>query len=321
MAARQLTEADFLKLLETRVPIATILRSPAQDAIAAIAKLQSDLSAASGVINSVPLGPFNLGGSCDYDCFLGICIHTFGWTWPLDFGGIRGPLQNAIAAVIGASNQWTTAFAPARDWLKGTLPQFSTDFTNQASIILTTNAAIQAAGGVATPAQIAAVKASFADIAAGLGAGRSQMSVAASAIVDFTESLGNTEGELSPFLANMQASMDDQVANMQNNFINSMPCGAGDADGQINNAVATFNSSVATVQASFTQLNNDTTAAATAMEQFVGTIENIIDQYGLVAGQISSAQTFPSGPIQNLHLDIAANEWTQLASYAQQNIQ
>lgn len=311
----------FRARLQVEPVVATILRSPAQNALASIAQLQSDIPTTSTTINTVNLGPFSLGGSCDYDCFIGICVKTYHWSWNLDFSGIRPPLQQSVQQVSDAAGAFTSAFAPARDWLKNTLPQFSSDFAAQASTILATNAAIMQAGGVATAAQIATVQAAFADITAGLSNGQNQMAGAISAVAQFVNQLSAIEGELSPFLSSMQQSMNDSVTNTQNNFVNGMDCGQGDADNQINVAKAMFNTSVAIIQASFGTLANDTSAVDSATSQFVAALVTILDQYQNVAQQVTTAGSYPAGVIQDLHLDIAANEWTQLAQYAQTNIQ
>jgi hypothetical protein len=302
-------------------PTATILSSPFQDAVAAIAQLQVDLGTSLATINAANLGPYNLGGSCDYDCVLGICWRTMSWSWPLDFQNLRGPLQAAAQQVAAAANQFTAAFEPARNWLKVTLPQFSADFTAQSQTILATNAAIVAAGGQATPAQVATLQAAFADILNGITAGKQQMNTAISAMGDFNNQLAACETQLGQITAQQQSSIDAWIQLTWNDFVNGMECGQDDAQNQVNAAIATFNGAIGQVAASFGTLGNDGNAVSTAAEQLAGTFANINDQYGLVAGQIGQAQSYPAGAIADLHLDIAANEWAQLAQYAQANIQ
>jgi hypothetical protein len=302
-------------------PVATILDSPFQDAVAAIAQLQTDMTSSISVINAANLGPYNLGGSCDYDCILGVCWKTYHWNWPLDFQYLRVPLQGAVQQVGNAASQFDSAFQPARNWLKVTLPQFSADFTNQTNTILTTNAAIVAAGGRATAAQIATLQAAFADIINGLNVGQQQMQTATSAMGDFNNQLNACVSELSEVTSQQQSYIDNWMSTTWNNFVGSMDCGSSDADNQVNGAIGTFNTAIAQIQTSFNTLQSDGNAVATAVDQLVGTFTNINDQYGLVAGQISQSQSYPAGAISDLHLDIAANEWNQLAQYAQQNIQ
>jgi hypothetical protein len=302
-------------------PIATVLNSPFQDAITALAQLQTDLGASIAVINGANLGPYNLGGSCDYDCILGVCWKTYHWNWPLDFQYLRQPLQGAVQQVGQAAGQFDSAFQPARNWLKVTLPQFSADFTAQANTILATNAAIQASGGTATADQIATLQAAFADIIAGIGNGQQQMQTAIQAMADFNQELGGCEEELGQVTSQQQSAIDNWINTTWNNFVGGMDCGQSDADNQVNGAIATFNGAIAAIQTSFNTLAADGSAVSNATAELVGVFANINDQYGLVAGQISESQAYPAGPLADLHLDIAESEWTQLAQYAQQNIQ
>jgi hypothetical protein len=313
--------AAFKRRVAAEGVAATVLRTPAQDAIAAFAQLQTQLTATTNAIQTVNLGPFQLGGSCDYDCFIGICIHTQNWSWTLDFDSIRGPLQGAVRQVRGAAGQYDQAFGPARDWLKTTLPQFSSTFAAQAQAILSTNAAIMSAGGKATPAQIQTVSQAFQAISSGLTAGHAAMDGAAGAVAQFTNVLQAVEGNVSSLLSNMQSSINTGVKNAQDNLINQLNCGQGDADNQINGAIAMFNVSVSVIQNNLGAVNGVTQTLTNALKEFVGTLVNISDQYTNVEQQIGQAQGFPAGAIQDLHLDIAASEWQQLAQYASQNIQ
>jgi len=313
--------AAFKQRVQTEGVAATVLRTPAQSAIAALAQLQTALAQTISTIAAVPLGPFYLGGSCDYDCFIGICVKTYNWSWTLDFENIRSPMQNAVQQLSGAASQYTSAFGPARDWLKATLPQFSTVFAAQAQTIIQTNAAITQAGGNATPAQIQTVQAAFQAISSGLALGHGAMDDAASAVAQFTGELQAIESGLTSLLGNMQSSMDSWVANTQNNFVNGMDCGQGDADNQINGAVTVFNVSVSIIRNNLGQVNTVSQNLTTALSQFVGVMVNISDQYTNIEGQIGQAQGFPAGAIQDLHLDVASSEWQQLAQFAAQNIQ
>jgi hypothetical protein len=300
--------------------ISTVLRTPAQQAIAAIAQFQTDLAQAVTVIDAASLGPFDLGGSCDYDCFLGICIHTYDWTWPLDFTNVRTPLENEAANLSQAAGQFDAAFGPTRQWLITTLPAFSADFATQAEAILAINAQI-GPGGQATPAQLAAVQAAFQQIIAGLGTGHDQMYSAIAAMGQFNGVVVASENALTSLGASLQANIDGWVQSSQNTFAGSMPCGGDDFDNQVNSAVSTLNSSFATMQGNFSLVALDGQAVATATEQCVGAMNNIQAQYQDVLGQVDTADSYPAGAIQNLHLDVAQSEWTALSQYAVQELQ
>lgn len=89
----------------------------------------------------------------------------------------------------------------------------------------------------------------------------------------------------------------------------------------MNHAIGNFNGAIAAIQTSFNTLQADGNAVSNATAELVGVFANINDQYGLVAGQINQSQAHPAGPLADLHLEVAEGEWTQLAQYAQQNIQ
>jgi hypothetical protein len=320
IATREQPVVSVVSAKQEGQPVSTVLQTPATQCIADLAKLQTDLSTASSVISGINLGPFQLGGSCDYDCFIGICIHTCNWSWKLDFTNVREPLQDAVAQLTQAAGQFGTAFEPTRAWLKTTLPQFSTDFATQAKVILDTNASIPT-GGNPTPAQVQAVQSAFQAIVDGLGTGQQQMNGATEAMAQFNLLISAKETMLGELGANIQASIDDWIQKTQNDFVSGLPCGGGDADNQVNNAVNTFNSSFAYMQGYFTQVAQDGQAVAIATDQFVGTLTNIQAQYADVLQQVKAAQGYPASVIQNLHLDIAQNEWAQLAQFAAEQIQ
>jgi hypothetical protein len=302
-------------------PVATVLGNPFEAAISAIARLQTDMKSSIWAIDGANLGPYDLGGSCAYDCVLGVCWKKYHWSWKLDFQYLRGPLQSSVQQVGNAAGQFESAFQPTRLWLTVTLPQFSADFANQSKTILATNRAIVAAGGTATPTQISTLQAAFADITNGVKAGQQQLNTAISAMGDFNRQLTACVSQLSQVTSQQRSAIDNWLNTTWKNFVGGMDCGQGDAGIQVTGALATFNGAIGQIQSSFGTLQADGNAVATAVDLLVGTFANIADQYGLVAGQIGQSQSYPSGPIANLHLDIAASEWAALAQYARQNIQ
>lgn len=312
---------EFRVRLQTEPVMSTILRTPATNALAAIAQLQADIVSSAAAVRNANLGPFELSGSCDYDCFIGICMKTYEWSWPLDFSEIRPDLQQAVAELSNAAGQFGGAFASSREWLKGTLQQFSAEFTQQAQIIISSNQQIMQAGGTPNMLLVMKVMAAFETITDGLEAGQAQMAQATQAAAQFVQTLSGIESGLSPMLASLQTSINAGVNNAQTNFINSMSCGQGDASVQIATAIATFNVSIATIQNSFNTLSNDIGAFQNSNGQFVSSLVSLLDQYKNVASQVNIAGQYPAGAIQDLHLDIAANEWAQLAQYAVANIQ
>ncbi len=312
---------EFRVRLQTEPVMSTILRTPATNALAAIAQLQADIVSSAAAVRTANLGPFELSGSCDYDCFIGICMKTYSWSWPLDFSEIRPDLQQAVAELSNAAGAFGGAFASSREWLKGTLQQFSAQFTQQAQIIITTNQQIMQAGGTPNMLLIMKVMVAFETITDGLEAGQAQMAQATQAAAQFVQTLSGIESGLSPLLASLQGSINAGVNHAQTNFINSMSCGQGDASVQIAAAIATFNVSIATIQNSFNTLSNDIGAFQNSNGQFVSSLVSLLDQYKNVASQVNIAGQYPAGAIQDLHLDIAANEWAQLAKYAVANIQ
>lgn len=305
---------------ESQGPVGTILASPFQSAIAALAKLQADLGSSISVIDAANFGPYNLGGSCSYDCVI-VCWKTYDWSWKLDFENLRGPLTDIVQNLGASASQFAAAFQPARLWLKGILPQFSANFQAQAQTIEQLNAAIIAQGGVPTVLQIVQLRKAFGEIINGINIGEQQMRIAISAMVEFNQQLSGYTTALTAVTTEEKNSITNWINTTWNNFVNQMECGQSDAQNQVNQAISTFTTAIGQVQTSFQVLQSDGDAVATAIEQLVGTFANINDQYGLVAGQIGESQSYPAGPIANLHLNIAAEEWAQLAQYAQQNIQ
>jgi hypothetical protein len=297
-------------------PAATILAMPAQDAIAAIGRLHAQLQASRVVVSQAILGPYRMGVACQYDCVLGICWKEARWNAELDLS-TRADLQSVIGEVERASDRYHAAIEPARGWLRNTLPQFSVQFSQHTATIRSTAAAIRQAHGRVTPAQAATLDAAFTAILAELKRGQDHMEQAARAVAEFLLAF---DAAMRPVTDAGWAPVIDAEVNTMRAQANGLPCGAARANHMITEMVHDFSGAVSQIKSSLRHAELTAIEVNRATGTFVGALGSIVDQYGNVAAQVATAESLPTSIIQDLHLDIAADEWTALSQYATQNI-
>lgn len=296
--------------------------APAKEAISKLKQLPGAVQGVQGAVKGTNFGPFNLSGSCGYKCFIGICLYDFNWRWSPDFSWLKSDLVNRYNQVGIISSQFPAHFAPVREWLVVTLPQFSQQFDEAAARLAKAEAVVT--DPKATPAQIAAAKQEIVQLLDQLNArlqqGADQLRGAVSSLSGFNQQLTGSMNQVE----NARLDMERMVSGAQsylNKEAGGWPCGAGDVQGQYNNVQQTVRGQYDNVVKVAQATGITASQADQSVSLILGTVLNLRTRYQGVLDKLHAAQVTPAGAVQELRLNVAAAAWRDLASYARQQLQ
>jgi hypothetical protein len=292
---------------------------PVREAIAELRRFPTAVESVTSHIQASSFGPFHLGGSCDYSCFIGICFKTYNWSWSPDFSWLKDDLGRRYTYVSDVSRQFDGSFAPVRSWLVGTLPQFSAQLDAAAVRMQTAEGVIidPASSPEAKAAARGEIERSIAEVLGLLERSTTDLRGGVSSMSGYnqrlTEALRNVE--------NSRAGMEHMLSQAQgvlDPFASGMPCDDGAARGgydAIKNAVRGQFDGVlrAAEQAGVTAGRSDH-----AVSLILGSVLNVQNQYQGVLQKLRAAEISPPGAVQQLRLNVATAAWRDLAAYAQQ---
>ena len=283
--------------------------------------LPATVNHARNLLGPLTFGPYEIHGSCDFNCWGKLCWQTWHWNWNFpQFVGFKGALDQRLAAVSVQAATFDQAFGPVRGWLTGTLPAFSTYFDGAVQK-LQADALVLAQPGDAAAVEKAKgdIVETLAQINTKLVSGSGELRIGVAQLSRFNAGLGSALGQVQ----SISGALDSSIASGRENMGRKMgdwPCGQGDATDQFNGISNVVRAQFDTV----IQAANATRATATQSDKDVslilGTVLNLQTRYQGALQQIQSAQITPQGAVQTLRVGVAAAEWHDLAQYAVQQL-
>jgi hypothetical protein len=290
----------------------------AQAAQAAFALLDQVCAAAATAVGAANFGPFANSGSCDYDC--GFMEQDWSWNADYTVWTKTDYLLPAIAQV-DCSAGFGNAFAPTAAWLANTLPTAAAALSAAVSTIVSIDAVIVAAGGDATPQQLQDLAQAFTQALETVGGAAAPVDGAIQTLASFL----NYESGYPQYLQTQATWCAGQITTAINaaaeNLIGQIACGGDDVQGQFNGMQATISASFTALQTPFGTASGQLSAALQAAGLITGVLVNLQTDLAAIAAQIGDAQgCAPTSPLRTLHLNIVTSDWTDLQTYAQQQL-
>jgi hypothetical protein len=296
--------------------------APAKAAIDSLKQLPASVARVQQVIQGTSYGPFEISGSCGYDkqwyC-LGMACKTFNWWWKFpNYTWFKDSLSSRYGQVSSTSGQFDTSFAPVRNWMKTSLPQFSQQLDRENVILTTAEQVVM--NPASAPEAVARAKADIAAslnrILAGLQPGVQQLNEGISSLSNFNSQLNQTlngvndlRSSLDQVVASDKASMDKKLGDY--------PCGDDDARSkyqEVENMVTGQFQNVQSAAQSFGVTSNQTD---TAVSLILGTVLTLQTRYQGIAQALNRAQISPAGAVQQLRIDVVSAAWRDFAQYAE----
>jgi hypothetical protein len=286
-------------------------------ALAALGVLASACSAANTVVASNPLGAYGNNGSCDFDCG----FKEQKWSWSTDYRFINGNLQATVAA-LNFSSAYGAAFAPTQNWVSTDLLQFGTRLNSTLQDIRQIDQAIIAAGGVVSPAQQNQLTTDFTSLNTIVGNDLAEANTALQSLAGFLSDQAGQSGQLASLVTSSQSYIKTDATRCENDLIGKIACGSGAVQDSFNSMFTDVATKFATMQTSFNTVTSNFQTALSAGDSVAGVFLVLQSDSTLVSQQLALTQTFaPTDPLRALHLNIAANMWGELVSYATTQLQ
>jgi hypothetical protein len=279
--------------------------------------LSPAVARARNLLGPLSFGPFEISDSCGYKCLGALCFMNWNWNWKFpQFVGFKSALDQRLAAVAAQANNFDPAFAPIRQWLVDTLPQFSAYFDGAVKKLQADTAVIAQPGDAAAVAQANRdIVDTLSQISANLVGGADKLRGGMSGLARFDANLGNALSQVESLGGALDNTINSDRQDI-NRRMGDWPCGQGDATNRYNGIAAQVRTNFNTV----VQLASATGATARQSDNDVslmlGTVNNLQTRYQGALNQIKAAQTTPQGAVQALRVNVAAAAWHDLAQYA-----
>lgn len=293
----------------------------AKAAIDRLKQLPGSVSRVQALIQNTSYGPFQISGSCDHDrqwyC-LGMACKTFHWGWSFpNYVWFKDSLAARYNQVSAVSQQFDSRFAPVRNWMLTSLPQFSQQLDQESAIMAAANQVVT--DPQAAPAAVASAKAeisaSLQRILAKLQPGLRQLNEGVASLSSFNSQLNQSLSSVNDLRSNLDSVVNADKAKMDQQ-LGDYPCGDGDARAQysgIENTVISQFQGVQNAAQSFGVTSNQTD---TAVSLILGTVMNFQNRYQGISQALNAAQLSPAGAVQQLRINVAAASWRDFAQYA-----
>lgn len=283
-----------------------------QSAITTIVQFPLTIHTAATSAQGIPLGPWSVGGSCHY----GLSdMYTKSWSSTVDFSDVRSELQSTLTAAEQHAASFLTSFASVHSWLGTDLPATSAAFSAAATVESQALAEIQQSGTV-TPATQAALAEKLKNTLSLLQQGSRDLTQGSQDIARYSEEQDAYTAQVGTAVRTVSSTVQNALNRLQAD-VSANPCGQSEAQRQFASHRDQFVSATASFQALFSALKQQTEAASNAVALLIGTVQTAQNKYQPILTQIQSAPgATVNAALQNLHLSIAGGLWSDLATFA-----
>jgi hypothetical protein len=279
--------------------------------IAVLINFPTQINDVAKAVAATSLGPFEISVKCSYDAGCKDC------TYSTSINITTTPIVQLINAAQTSAKTFFISFQPVTNWLKQTLPSFSTTFDAAAKIILAILKDM-ASSGTITPTQKAKLIQQFGIIQNGLTQSQTQLGQGDVAMVDFVNRQISATASVQTIQNNLINNTQNALTEMLD-YANGQPCGQSDAKAQYDVLEVSYKQSVAMLNNQFTKLSTDTNTANNAVKSLVALTTDFIAQMKNISADVETVQ---SGNLSNFMKQVtimaSSDLWGKMAQQANQ---
>lgn len=297
--------------------------SAVKDAVTKLRQFPAAVEKVQAVVKNANFGPFQIGGKCGYDhqwyC-LGLPCKELHWSWNFPrFQSLRSSLADRYASVLSVSSQFDQRFAPVKDWLTRTVPEFSRQLDAAAARMEQAQGVLSNSGSSAAAKETARkdIVEALTNLDKSLATGSAQLQSGLSGLTQFNQQLSRAIGNVENSRQQMEA-MFSSDERMMNDQLAKWPCGGDDARNQYRGIAGTVRNQFENAINAGKNFGIQSAESDKAVSTILGTILNFHAGYSSVLDSLESAKLTPSAAVQRLHLGAAKDSWSDLAAYARQ---